>query len=76
MMIMRKMEAIWTVSKWMRFQTPTETGVLRLPFSTLNAMCEKMLLLFLDRPRDGATASNSKVRLFFFQSELLLKVSQ
>lgn len=33
---MRKMEAIWTVSKWMRFQTPTETlhvgpaGVLRL----------------------------------------------
>lgn len=75
---MRKMEAIWTVSKWMRFQTPTETlhvGVLRLPFSKLNVMCEKMLLLFLDRPRDGATASNSKIR-YFFRSELLLKVSQ
>lgn len=69
---MKKMEAIWTVSKWMRFQTLTETlhvgaaGVLRLLFSTLNVMCEKMLLLFLDRPRDGATASNSKVRFFFF----------
>lgn len=75
---MRKMEAIWTVSKWMRFQTLAETlhvGVLRLPFSKLNVMCEKMLLLFLDRPQDGATASNSKIR-YFFRSELLLKVSQ